>query len=67
MPRDTEDTRKPRGKCIQIKGPSDDPLICRIEAYAEKRGVAVATISRMLLKDQLDMIDGMSRAMNRGR
>jgi dihydroxyacetone kinase len=54
--RDTEDTRKPRGKCIQIKGTADDALIHRVEAYAAKRGVAVATIARMLIKDQLDTI-----------
>lgn len=54
MPRDTEDTRRPRGKCIQIKGPENDPLIMRVEAYARKRGIAVATVARMLIKDQLD-------------
>lgn len=58
MPNDTEDTRKPRGKCIQIKGASDDKLITRMEAFSKKVGVPVATLTRILLKKALDLEEG---------
>ena len=54
MARDTEDTRKPRGKAIQIKGPENDPLLNRLYRYADKKGLQVATAARMLLKAALD-------------
>ena len=52
--KDTVDTRKERGKAIQIKGPADDPLLTRVEAFATKRGLQIATAARMLIKAALD-------------
>jgi hypothetical protein len=55
MPRDSEDIRKPRGKCIQIKGTDTDPLILRVEAYQKRVGLLNAsTAVRILLKQALD-------------
>jgi hypothetical protein len=56
MSKDTEDTRKPRGKCIQIKGLENDTLILRVEAYQKKIGlISVSTAVRVLLKRALDI------------
>lgn len=42
-------------KSIQITGAQDDPLITRIERFAEKRGIRTATAARMLIKAALDL------------
>ena len=51
----TDDTRKSHGKCIQIKGPDNDPLILRVEAYQKKLGlISGSTAVRLLLNRALD-------------
>lgn len=54
MPRDTEDTRKPRLRCVQIKGAQDDELLVRLEQFSRKKGIQVATAARMLIRAALD-------------
>jgi hypothetical protein len=61
MARDTEDTRKPRLRCVQIKGAQDDPLLMRLDKFSKKMGIPVASVARLLLKEGLD------RARNEGR
>jgi hypothetical protein len=61
MPRDTEDTRKPRLRCVQIKGAQDDELLTRLEKYSQKKGIQVATAARMLIRAALDLEEGRHR------
>lgn len=51
------ENQKPRMKVVQIKGDQDNPLLNRLEAYAKKVGLEMATAARMLLKKALDMED----------
>ena len=52
MPSDSEDIKK-RNRYVQIKGDENDPLLKRLYAYANMRGLHVATAARMLLNDAL--------------
>lgn len=48
------DREAPRPVCVQIKGDKTDPLLVRLFAYAEKRGIQTATAARILIKAALD-------------
>ena len=49
-----EDPKKPRLRCVQIKGSQEDTLLVRLEKYAEKRGLQTATAARLLIRTGLD-------------
>lgn len=50
-----QDRKPPILRCVQIKGAQDDPLLTRLEKFAQKIGTQTATAARLLLKTALDL------------